>query len=547
VSIAPTGHREARTSEVGRIEARLDCEVEVAAVPGLFDPGNGALLGHLRQARRLLVVVDADRAGPLRSYLDRQIWRGRLDGYTEMDSAALQRLSPLAAVERVAEVAAAAGLGRRDAFLSYCTPVVSDYVAITAALFRRHTRAVRLIDSAGAGARVSGRTTLPQAGLAVRHREVQVVVPDASPGGTSRRGVIEQSFRVDLASSIFTTAADPLGEWLPDGAKVLAVVDAFSPGIVADVRRRFARHTVVPVASSAHAKTLGQVGELLRRAQALDLGPDDRIVAVGGGMLMDLVGTMALLYQGETPYLRVPTTLVGLIDAGVGLKVGVDVNQRRNLLGGYQPPLASLCDTTFLRTLPPVEIRCGLAEAIKIAMVADGTLLDLLEQRHNALFEQPDGPVAEEIVRRSIAAMMRQLAGNPYEKDLRRLPDFGHEFGHLLETASGYALRHGEAVAIGMALAGHLGVQTGRLPSADYERMVRLLLRVGLPVHSPLCQPERLWRWLGGDISAHKGGLPHLVVPTGVGQGDFIDSMAELNPDLLRRACADLARRQAPA
>jgi 3-dehydroquinate synthetase len=141
--------------------------------------------------------------------------------------------------------------------------------------------------------------------------------------------------------------------------------------------------------------------------------------------------------------------------------------------------------------------------------------------------------------------MMGELAGNPYEKELRRLPDFGHEFGHLLETASRYALRHGEAVSIGMAYAGHLGVQTGRLPSHDYERMVRLLLRVGLPVHHPLCLPERLWRWLGGDISAHKGGLPHLVVPTGVGRGGFIDSMAELNPDLLRRACADLARRQA--
>ncbi len=530
-------------TEVGRIEARLDCEVEVEAVPGLFDPANTALLRHLREARRLLVVVDADRAAPLRAYLDRQVWRGRLDRYTEVDSATLDRLSPLAAVERIAEEAASAGLGRRDAFLSYCGPVISDYVAITAALFRRHTRAVRLIAGPPASVHPGQRTALPDAGLAVRHREVRVVVPHASPGGTSQRGVIEQSYRVELAPSIFTGSADPLRAWLPEGARVLAVVDAFSPRVVADVRDYFRGHTVVPVVSSAHAKTLGRVGELLGTARRLGLGPDDRIVAVGGGMLLDLVGTMALLYQGETPYLRVPTTLVGLIDAGVGLKVGVDVNRRRNLLGGYQPPLACLCDTTFLRTLPPAEIRCGLAEAIKIAMVADGPLLDLLEERHEELFQRPDGPVAEEIVRRSIAAMMRELAGNPYEKELRRLPDFGHEFGHLLETTSGYALRHGEAVSIGMALAGHLGVQTGRLPSVAYERMMRLLTQVGLPVYDPLCQPERLWRWLGADISAHKGGRPHLVVPTGIGRGGFIDSMSELNPDLLRRACADLVRR----
>ncbi|MEJ3745888.1 iron-containing alcohol dehydrogenase [Actinomycetes bacterium KLBMP 9797] len=544
MTVASMGHDVGSGSVVGRIEARLDCEVEVEAVPGLFDPGNTALLRHLREARRLLVVVDAGRAAPLRAYLDRQVWCGKLDGYTEVDSAALDHLSPLAAVERIAEEAASSGLGRRDAFLSYCGPVVSDYVLITAALFRRHTRAVRLVAGPAGNVRPSPRTALPAAGLAVRHREVRVVVPDASPSGRSQRGVIEQSYRVELAPSIFTNPADPLRGWLPAGAKVLAVVDAFAPHVVADVRRYFSGHTVVPVVSSAHAKTLGHVGELLTTARRLGLGRDDRIVAVGGGMLLDLVGTMALLYQGETPYLRVPTTLVGLIDAGVGLKVGVDVNQRRNLLGGYQPPLACLCDTAFLRTLPPAEIRCGLAEAIKIAMVADGSLLDLLEERHEDLFERPDGPVAEEIVRRSIAAMMRELAGNPYEKELRRLPDFGHEFGHLLETASGYALRHGEAVSIGMAFAGHLGVQTGRLPAAAYERMIRLLLRVGLPVYSPLCRPERLWRWLGGDISAHKGGRPHLVVPTGVGSGGFIDSMTELNPDLLRRACADLVRRR---
>ncbi|GLH95280.1 3-dehydroquinate synthase family protein [Phytohabitans aurantiacus] len=545
MTVASTSRDVGSGSVVGRIEARLDCEVEVEAVPGLFDPENTALLRHLRDARRLLVVVDAHRAAPLRAYLDQQIWRGRLDGYTEVDSATFDRLSPLAAVERIAEEAASAGLGRSDAFLSYCGPAVSDYVLITAALFRRHTRAVRLVAGPPHNLRPSPRTALPDAGLAVWHREVRVVVPDASPTGGSQRGVIEQSYRVELAPSIFTSQADPLRAWLPDGAKVLAVVDAFSPDVVAGVRRYFHPHAVVPVVSSAHTKTLGHAGELLATARALDLGPEDRIVAVGGGMLLDLVGTMALLYQGQTPYLRVPTTLVGLIDAGVGLKVGVDVNQRRNLLGGYRPPLACLCDTTFLRTLPRAEIRCGLAEAIKIAMVADGPLLDLLEEHYEDLFERPDGPVAEEIVRRSIAAMMRELAGNPYEKELRRLPDFGHEFGHLLETASGYALRHGEAVSIGMAFAGHLGVQTGRLPSAAYERMVRLLLRVGLPVYSPLCRPERLWRWLGSDISAHKGGRPHLVVPTGVGRGGFIDSMHELNPDLLRRACADLIRRQA--
>src|SRR5204863_1718009 len=179
VTVTSAGRQHGSGTEVGRIDARLHCEVEVEAVPGLFDPANTALLRHLREARRLLVVVDADRAGPLRAYLDRQVWRGRLDRYTELDSATLDQLSPLAAVERIAEVAAAAGLGRRDAFVSYCRPVISDYVAITAALFRRHTRAVRLVAGPEADAHLGPRTALPDAGVSVRHREVRVVVPDA--------------------------------------------------------------------------------------------------------------------------------------------------------------------------------------------------------------------------------------------------------------------------------------------------------------------------------------------------------------------------------
>jgi 3-dehydroquinate synthetase len=537
-----TAHTGSRTT-IGRIDARLHVEVEVEAVPNLLNPTNGALLRHLADARRLLVVVDPVHAAPLRAYLNRQVHQGQLDEYVEMDSTTLGHLTPLAAVERLAEAAASAGLSRRDAFLSYCGSVVSDYVAVTAALFRRHTRAVRLVTGSASAWNVSPRTTLPEAGLAIRHREVRVVVPDEPPRGTSEQDVIDQSYLVEVVPPIFAATSDPLSEWLPRDSRVLAIVDAYSPEIVADVRRYFAGHAVVPLVTSAHAKTLGHVGELMETARRLGLGPGDRIVAIGGGTLLDLVGTTALLYHGETPYIRVPTTLVGLIDAGVGLKVGVDVNHRRNLLGGYQPPLACLCDTTFLRTLPPAEIRCGLAEAIKIAMVTDGALFQLLEDHHGDLFDRPAGPMANEIVLRSIMAMLRELVGNPYEKELRRLPDFGHEFGHLLETASEYEIRHGEAVSIGMALSGHLGMQTGRLMPAAYERMMRLLLRGGLPVHSPLCQPERLWRWLSTDISNHKGGLPHLVVPTDVGSGGFIDSMTELKLELLRSACADLARR----
>ena len=137
--------------------------------------------------------------------------------------------------------------------------------------------------------------------------------------------------------------------------------------------------------------------------------------------------------------------------------------------------------------------------------------------------------------------MLGELSANPFETEVRRLPDFGHEFGHQLESASGYRLRHGEAVSVGMAVSAHLAVQAGRLAPADNARLVRLLRRAGLPVYDRRCDPELLWRWLGTDIALHKGGQPHLVVPTGIGTGGFIDSLDDLTPGMVRRACADLA------
>jgi 3-dehydroquinate synthetase len=324
-------------------------------------------------------------------------------------------------------------------------------------------------------------------------------------------------------------------------------VDRFSSRVARDVdrylsgRREIVGHTVLPIVSGPSSKSLRRVDDVVRILDASGLGAGDRIVAVGGGTLLDLVGTAALVYRGRTPYLRVPTTLVGMIDAGIGLKVGVDVSQRKNLLGGYHPPLACLCDPAFLSTLPDRELRCGLAEATKIAMVVDRDLFELIERFHDHVLDRRDTTPVRQIIDGAIAAMLGELETNPYERDLRRRADFGHEFGHLLESASRFQLRHGEAVAIGMALSSQLGVLVGRQRAADHRRFVRLLTRIGLPTFHPLCEPARLWRWLREDVCAAKGGAPHLVVPTGIGSAGFVDSMDDLTPETVRLACSLLA------
>ncbi|MGX7676588.1 3-dehydroquinate synthase family protein [Plantactinospora sp. DSM 117369] len=359
-------------------------------------------------------------------------------------------------------------------------------------------------------------------------------------------------YRVAFTAGVLAPDNPVLSGYLPAGARVLAVVDDYSPTVTAAVRDALARRyrqgrlagcTVLPVRSSPGGKTYEAAGRLLRRVRRLGLGPADRILAVGGGTVLDLVGYVAACHPGGTPYLRVPTTLVGLVDAGVGLKVGVDLDGRKNLLGAYHPPLACLCDAGFLATLPEAEFRCGLAEIVKIALVRDARLYTLVEEHHAVLRDPGAAPVLDEVLRRAVAAMLVELEENPWERRLRRLADFGHEFGHVLEERSGYRLRHGEAVAVGMALSCRLGVAAGRLPYTVADRAETLLRRIGLPTYDDCCDAAELWRALRTHVLPHKGGELHLAVPVGIGVGGFVDSIDEIGAADLHRAWSVLCRR----
>ncbi|TDC86145.1 iron-containing alcohol dehydrogenase [Micromonospora sp. KC606] len=370
--------------------------------------------------------------------------------------------------------------------------------------------------------------------------------------GTQLRVDVPANFPVRFTDEVLAPHGAALADLLPERCQVLAVVDPYAPDQVDRVHRLLsgcrnrgylARFTVLPITATEHTKNLTQVATVLRVAEGLGLGGDDRLLVVGGGTLMDVVGYAAYLYRGDTPYIRVPTTLVGMVDAGVGLKVGVNLNGHKNLLGAYHPPLACLCDTAFLRTLAPAELRCGLAEVIKMAVVCDAELFALVERHHADVLAARDTPQVREILDRAIGAMLRQLSANPIEENLRRLPDFGHEFGHALESMSGYRLRHGEAVAIGMALSSYLAFRTGYLGRTDLDRLLALLRRTGLALWNPVCDPAALWRRLQGEVVPHKAGWLHLVVPRRIGVGDFIDSIDEISADLVADACAELAAR----
>lgn len=258
---------------------------------------------------------------------------------------------------------------------------------------------------------------------------------------------------------------------------------------------------------------------LLRRSEP--------VIAVGGGVLLDLVGFTASIYRRGVPLIKVPTTLLGMIDAGIGVKTAINYGGHKSRLGTYSRPSQVVIDPGFLPTLDPREYRCGLGEAIKIALVADAALFDLLDAHGRTLAAgTPDPRVESEIIERSIAAMLGELVGNLGEDRLDRLADIGHAFSGALEMSLEPALLHGEAVAVDLAVTVMLSRNRGLLPSAVADRVIRVLTDLGLPTVHPEMTPELLVEALA-HTSLHRDGRQRLPLLKDVGHAVFVNDVTE--------------------
>ena len=301
------------------------------------------------------------------------------------------------------------------------------------------------------------------------------------------------------------------------------------------------------------AKTMDSV---CRIASAMDgFGVSRRrepVIAVGGGVLTDLVGLAASLYRRSTPYVRVPTTLIGMVDAGIGAKTGVNFRDHKNRLGSYHPAAVTLIDPSFLTTLSPRHLRNGLAEVLKLALMRDPALFDLLaahgprlvSERMQRAGSADGGAAAAEVMRRSIDGMLRELQPNLWEHRLQRVVDYGHSFSPKIEMRALPDLLHGEAVAVDMAFSIALANARGLLSAADTARVLDVLAELGLPTWHPVCTPELLSEALA-DTVAHRDGQQLLPLTDGIGAARFVndvtvselaDALATLTPNVLAGA-----------
>jgi len=216
--------------------------------------------------------------------------------------------------------------------------------------------------------------------------------------------------------------------------------------------------------------------EMLRLA----LGRDTCIIALGGGVVGDLAGFVAATYMRGIPYIQVPTTLLAMVDSSIGGKVAVDTPHAKNSIGAFHQPKKVIIDLNFLKTLPKNELINGLAELIKHALIKDVNLFHFLEKNINKILKY-DLDILKKIIKRSCEIKAGIVAEDEKEKGMRMILNYGHTIGHSIESALGYKISHGNAIAIGMSYAAKLSAKLGFLHEGSVIRQNNLLEYVGLP------------------------------------------------------------------
>jgi 3-dehydroquinate synthase len=263
-------------------------------------------------------------------------------------------------------------------------------------------------------------------------------------------------------------------------------------------------------------KTLANVARILDVLIANRFGRDCAVIALGGGVVGDMAGFAAATYQRGVAFVQVPTTLLAQVDSSVGGKTGVNHPGGKNMIGAFHQPVAVVADTGTLATLPPRELRAGLAEVIKYGLICDAGFFAWLEAHMDELLAG-DAAALAYVIRRSCEIKAEIVGRDEREQGDRALLNLGHTFGHALEAATGYKeWLHGEAIGAGLVMAAGMSREFGHLTAEELDRVTRLVARAGLPTHISNVKPDVALDLMRIDKKV-KAGRIRLVLMRGIG------------------------------
>ncbi|MGH8869291.1 MAG: 3-dehydroquinate synthase [Actinomycetes bacterium] len=297
----------------------------------------------------------------------------------------------------------------------------------------------------------------------------------------------------------------------------------------------------VEIPDAEEAKDLAVAGFCWSVLGQVGFTRSDAIVSVGGGAATDLAGFVAATWLRGVRVVHVPTTLLGMVDAAIGGKTGLNTAEGKNLVGAFHPPAGVLCDLAALETLPRHDYVSGLAEVLKIGFIADPAILDLVESGVDAA-ATPDGPHTRELVERAVRVKADVVAGDLRETSTtgvgREVLNYGHTLGHAIEKAERYQWRHGAAVSVGMVFAAELSRVSGRLDDATAARHRAVLEAVGLPTSYRADAWAQLHEAMKRDKKT-RGDRLRFVVLDGLARPSLLEAP---DPSLLLAAYGEVSR-----
>jgi 3-dehydroquinate synthase len=293
----------------------------------------------------------------------------------------------------------------------------------------------------------------------------------------------------------------------------------------------------IEIPDAEAGKELPVVGFIWEVLGRIGIGRRDIVISLGGGAATDVAGFAAATWLRGVSIIHVPTTLLGMVDAAIGGKTGINTDAGKNLVGAFHQPRAVLVDLATLETLPRNEIVAGMAEIVKAGFIADPKILDIIERDPEAALD-PTGTVLPELIRRAVVVKAEVVAADERESQLREILNYGHTLAHAIERRERYQWRHGAAVSVGLVFAAELGRLTGRLDDATADRHRAILTSLGLPVHYDADALPQLVEFMSGDKKT-RAGILRFVVLDGLGKPGRLEGP---DPSLLAAAYAEVTQ-----